>query len=312
MLNLARRLGLSLVRNVRAATVGGLYISTIDGQPLNNNTITNTKPTLTGYVTAAGGSLAGYVIHFKLANGTEDGTAVTDAAGAWTYTYTGDLVPGEYELASLIYSELPNGSEANDSILVDDPIQQIGTWATGSTTVTMPAHQAGDLLIACVFRDGGTVTPPAGWTLLLTNGQSSFQGSIYWKIAASSSEVSGTWTNATDLAIGVYRNANNANPFGGTSTATGSSGTLAKGAVTPVVTDGTSWFLLFAMCRVTTQTPNYSGNWTQRATRENATATSEIWVADSNAPLAAAPAGGSIVTGGQSCSIICCEIRSHP
>ncbi|QIG70500.1 minor tail protein [Rhizobium phage RHph_N38] len=192
-------------------------------------------------------------------------------------------------------------------------IQFIGI-ATGTTSVSMPAHEIGDLLIACVFRDGGTFTVPAGWTQVVTNSQGAYQQTVYYKFAATNAETSGSWTSATDIAVAVYRGVDPINPFGGSSAAVGSSGTLNRTNFTPTVMDGTSWFLLFLACRATSQSANYNGNYTQRATRENATATSEIWVADTNGdmrnPGTTVP-NGSLTTGGQTCSVIAVELKAH-
>ncbi|QIG76561.1 hypothetical protein EVC27_036 [Rhizobium phage RHph_I1_6] len=192
-------------------------------------------------------------------------------------------------------------------------IQFIGA-AVGTTSASVPAHEIGDLLLACVFRDGGTFTVPAGWTQVVTNGQGAYQQTIYYKFASTNTETSGSWTNATNVAIAVYRGVDPIDPFGGSSANTGSSGTLTRTSFNPTVMDGTSWFLIFLGCRSTSQNPSYSGNYTQRATHENGTATSEIWVADTNGdmknPGTTAPSG-SISTGGQVCTLLVAEIKAH-
>ncbi|QIG76873.1 hypothetical protein EVC30_044 [Rhizobium phage RHph_Y1_11] len=292
-----------------AGNVDGLYLLTIDGQPAAGNVLTtNPRPTLTGYVRLSSGS-SGIVIHFKMPNGTEDGTATTDSSGNWTYTYSQDLPSGTYDLTDLITSELPNGSVVNDTVTVDDPISFIGA-VTGTISATLPAHQAGDLIIAAIFRDGGTFTVPSGWTQIVSNAQSAYSAILYYKVAASSSETTGSWTSATDVAFAVYRGAHQAAPIGGSSVASGASGTLNRTSFTQVNTDSSSWVCSFVVCRNTAQSPSFGSNYTQRATHENATATSEIWFADTNAPVNAPPSG-SITTGGQTCSYLCFEIKSH-
>ena len=78
--------------------------------------------------------------------------------------------------------------------------------ANGTTTATIPSHVSGDLLIAFAFRDGSTTQPtlPAGWTSIRTQAGTTCCGRWAWKRAASSSETSGTWTNASALEIAVY------------------------------------------------------------------------------------------------------------
>lgn len=84
--------------------------------------------------------------------------------------------------------------------------------AVGEKTTTalsaMPSHQVGDYLIMVAYRDGFTTPPslPAGWTDISSpTGDNSNSMRVGYKIAASTSEVSGTWTNATNLVCGSYR-----------------------------------------------------------------------------------------------------------
>lgn len=82
-----------------------------------------------------------------------------------------------------------------------------GNSSTGNTT-TMSAHAAGDLLIAFAFRDGNTTSPtvPAGWTTIgAPIGSNVCSWLPAFKIAANSSETTGTWTNATGVSVAVYR-----------------------------------------------------------------------------------------------------------
>lgn len=79
-----------------------------------------------------------------------------------------------------------------------------------AATVTIPAHQAGDLIIIWAFRDGSTTNPTvaAGYTTItVTTDGTTCSISMGWKIAASNAETSGTWTNATSTAAFVFRGA---------------------------------------------------------------------------------------------------------
>ncbi|MGC5027074.1 hypothetical protein ACLQ3K_20185 [Tsukamurella sp. DT100] len=76
----------------------------------------------------------------------------------------------------------------------------------GGTTVTIPAHQAGDLIVMFVLYTG-TLTPPAGWTLVGTGPYATAQTAIYYRFATSTSDTSGTWTGAALLANFTYRQA---------------------------------------------------------------------------------------------------------
>ena len=78
--------------------------------------------------------------------------------------------------------------------------------AAAANSLTLPTHQAGDQIILAVYRDNSTTAPtnPSGWTAVaLTAGGTNWLG-IFKMLASSASEVSGTWTNATHIASGVY------------------------------------------------------------------------------------------------------------
>jgi hypothetical protein len=106
--------------------------------------------------------------------------------------------------------------------------------AGGVDTATMPSHQSGDLIVAWAFRDGST-TPPA-----LASGQNR----MAWKIAASSSEAVGTFTNANAVVVAVYRPGSGETLGIGVSAQGGAnSTTVTWPGLTLSVTDGTSWVL---------------------------------------------------------------------
>ena len=82
--------------------------------------------------------------------------------------------------------------------------------ATGTTSATLPAHQAGDLILAFAFRDGSTTLPtqPTGWESIDTAAANTCSARFAYKIAASSGESTGTWTNASTTIFLVYRGVN--------------------------------------------------------------------------------------------------------
>jgi surface protein len=101
------------------------------------------------------------------------------------------------------------------SHVADGSITYIGE-ATGTTSATLPAHQAGDLILGFAFRDGSNTLPtqPTGWTQIDTRSLTIFNPSsarVGYKVAASSSETTGTWTNASTVIFLVYRGVNIAN-----------------------------------------------------------------------------------------------------
>lgn len=114
----------------------------------------------------------------------------------------------------------------------------------------MPSHQAGDLLLIFAYRTGSTTAPtvPTGSGYASVNSGTGGGGSnnsyaIGWKIATSSSDVSGTWTNATFLQCQVFRGQHATAPIGASSITTGQSSgtTITLPALTLQRTDGTSF-----------------------------------------------------------------------
>lgn len=88
-------------------------------------------------------------------------------------------------------------------------ISFVGANAAAATSVSLPAHQAGDTIIVAAFRDGSITAPslPAGFSNLEAGGANTCSMRVGWKRAASGAETSGTWTNATQIAVVVYRGA---------------------------------------------------------------------------------------------------------
>lgn len=77
-----------------------------------------------------------------------------------------------------------------------------------STTISVPTHQAGDLLIFLAWRANATSPGlAAGCTNLAAWSGTLRSGRIGYKYAASGSETSGTWSSSQQLSVLVYRNA---------------------------------------------------------------------------------------------------------
>ena len=86
-------------------------------------------------------------------------------------------------------------------------ITYVSAASASAESLTLPSHQAGDLLLLFAYRANSTAQPTqvSGWLGTGTSlGTTNFIGA-WWKIATSSSEVSGTWTNTTQIACLVYR-----------------------------------------------------------------------------------------------------------
>lgn len=129
-------------------------------------------------------------------------------------------------------------------------ISRIGA-ASGTTSATVPAHQAGDLIIAYAFRDGSATPPslPSGqnWSSppTATRAGTSCSHRVAIKIATSSSETTGTFTNATSVIVVVYRGANKNNPIGVNGVNSGASTSINFPAVTLQTQFGSSWVVGF-------------------------------------------------------------------
>lgn len=86
-------------------------------------------------------------------------------------------------------------------------ISRISSATNNGTTITIGTHAANDSIIIFAYNDGAVTAPtlPSGWS-----GVHMYQGGnsatrIGWKLAATASETSGTWTNADTLIAVVYR-----------------------------------------------------------------------------------------------------------
>lgn len=120
-------------------------------------------------------------------------------------------------------------------------ISYISSAAANANTVTMPSHQSGDLIVALAFRDGSTTLPgiPGDWTALDTNTANSASCRTGYKIADSGSEATGTWTDATNIIVQVYRG--DTLSVGAHVLATGTPTTVTYPGLTMVDGGGTAW-----------------------------------------------------------------------
>ncbi|MEI7718880.1 MAG: prepilin-type N-terminal cleavage/methylation domain-containing protein [archaeon] len=118
--------------------------------------------------------------------------------------------------------------------------------AANGTTVTIPAHNVGDLLVVFAYRSSSNSLPtvPSGWTTINTSGSSSNSSSLAYRIATGSDSGSG-WSNATQVIVQVYRGVS-ASPIGVNGFQHANSTTVTYPALSLSVTDGTSWVIGFA------------------------------------------------------------------
>lgn len=131
-------------------------------------------------------------------------------------------------------------------------ISYVGASAVGSNTAgSMPAYEIGDLLIAFSYREnsGAAPTVPAGvgWTtipvLATANGNSH---RCAYKIATTTSETIGTFTNGQQTFVQVYRGADPTTPIGDDQPNSSQNTSPRYLGLTLDVTDGTSWIVAFS------------------------------------------------------------------
>lgn len=136
----------------------------------------------------------------------------------------------------------------------------VGTATASATTVTVPAHQAGDLILIWAMHGGAATVPslPSGYISILTKANgTTVDTRLGYKIATSSADTSGTWTNATELCCHVYRpGAGFVIGIGASASTTSTTNTVNYPAITLHDTSGNSWVAGFAACGNTSETIN--------------------------------------------------------
>jgi len=85
-------------------------------------------------------------------------------------------------------------------------ISRVGSASAQATSITLPSHQAGDLIFISAGRTNTTpATVPSGWVQPGSGGASGVSITAGWKIAQSSSETSGSWALANVLICAIFR-----------------------------------------------------------------------------------------------------------
>jgi uncharacterized repeat protein (TIGR02543 family) len=134
----------------------------------------------------------------------------------------------------------------------DQQLFFVGANSATGTTVAIPAHQAGDLIVIFAYNDASDDAPnmPSGWTEIGTgSGSAGNSSSLGYRVATSSGTTSGSWTsaNATILSVSVFRGQNIVSPIGANAhNFNDNSSTVTYPGLSLSVTDGTSWVLGFA------------------------------------------------------------------
>lgn len=113
-------------------------------------------------------------------------------------------------------------------------------------SVTLGTHASGDILIICAWREGNSTPPslPSGWTDIVSGGSADISSRAGYKVASSSSDSSGTWTNAESLVAHVYRG-QDSTPIGADANTVDAGFTLTYTDLTLDDGGGTSWVIGF-------------------------------------------------------------------
>lgn len=155
-------------------------------------------------------------------------------------------------------------------------LSRVGGSSAAATSIAIPAHVAGDLIVIWAYRDGNTTPPtkptasgtvPAWVTVDGPTGANANSAICAYFLATGTTETSGTWTNATGMSVEVWRGAD-VNPLGGhaqSGGSVGSGGNLAVPAITPTDPTGNSIFLLFAGWQTVTAWSTAPAGYTQRS-----------------------------------------------
>ena len=173
-------------------------------------------------------------------------------------------------------------------------IEFVGSTA-GGTTATLPAHEAGDTIIAFSFRRGHATPPslPSGWTTVGTgtgsDGSTSISARLAYRVATAAGTASGTWTNATHTVFVIYRYATTPTvqaawmDGGGGATITYDSlyGTLSR-----------SWALSFGAHASSDGDLTKFFSYHRWSARENETDPGAIAAGDTNGPTGGGTSGG--------------------
>lgn len=158
----------------------------------------------------------------------------------------------------------------------------VGANSASGTSVSIPSHQAGDLIVIFAYRDVSN-TPPSlagGWINISSGGSSVFtpnSSRLAYTIAGDGSTTSGTWTNASAVVAQVYRGQSVSNPIGTNNSQTGFSSTVTYPSVSLQNSDGTSWVAGFAGHRNSnTNLENAPSGMTNRTSAINSGAAAEV------------------------------------
>lgn len=168
-------------------------------------------------------------------------------------------------------------------------ISRVGFASANGTSLTLPTHQAGDLIMVAAFRDGytaGGLTAPNGWNFVTNRTAGQFNLILAFRSAATASEVSGTWTGATQIIAVVYRHSTDVLCIANQSVASAVSSTISYVAFTTASTVTDRWAVGVVGCILNTQAIESSPTGMANVTSVAGASTGELAWHDSDANIA--------------------------
>ena len=125
----------------------------------------------------------------------------------------------------------------------------VAAASANATSVTIPAHQVGDMILLFAFNSGTSLpaapsasgTVPA-WSSVVTSAASAGANRVSYFIATATTTTTGTWTNTAGMIAVVLRRASS---IGGSSALAAQVSTMSAPAITLTKTNATSAVLHF-------------------------------------------------------------------
>jgi len=138
----------------------------------------------------------------------------------------------------------------------------VGSATSSSNTVSIPSHQAGDIIVIWAVQGGAATAPSlgAGYRSILTKtqaGSPAIGARLGIRVATSTSDTSGTWTNANEMCCQVYRpQIGYVARIGQSASSSSTTATVTFPALTLADGGGNSWILGFLGVSNLVQTMN--------------------------------------------------------
>lgn len=194
-------------------------------------------------------------------------------------------------------------------------ISFIGQNAVAGNSLSIPTHAAGDLILIWAYRGSGAtaITVPSGFTSVAAGAANTNASVLAWKIAASSSEVSGTWTNAELVDVHVYRGTHQTTPIGAFTATTDALTNYPIPALTLTNTSGSSWVAVEIGSRSNLSSPETPpSGMTNRSVASSASPMGKIAGHDTNGGVSSWSGGTGGPTAGFRWRMVTFEILAAP